>query len=217
MRKVKKVLEYHFDAGRSHRDIAMHCGVARRTVALLVERFESSGLGWPEARDMEEGALEAALYPPPPPPPEDVDWAKVEAELSGRGGDAEAAVGGMAGRSSRRHELPDLVPPLPPAAAFAARDDDAPGALPGRAPVRRLRRHDGCRDDRRGLARGADLRCLDGGLGAGLRGGHADPEDRRLVRIARALLPGDGLRAAGGGAGQHQAGGDQAVALRAGC
>ena len=75
MRKVKKVLEYHFDAGRSHRDIAMHCGVARRTVALLVERFESSGLGWPEARDMEEGALEAALYPPPPPPPEDVDWA----------------------------------------------------------------------------------------------------------------------------------------------
>lgn len=36
MRKVKKVLEYHFDAGRSHRDIAMHCGVARRTVALLV-------------------------------------------------------------------------------------------------------------------------------------------------------------------------------------
>ena len=49
MSKVKKVLEYHFDAGRSHRDIAMHCGVARRTVALLVERFESSGLGWPEA------------------------------------------------------------------------------------------------------------------------------------------------------------------------
>ena len=85
MRKVKKVLEYHFDAGRSRRDIAMHCGVARRAVALPVERFESSGLGWPEARDMEEGALEAALYPPPPPPPKDVDWAKVEAELSGRG------------------------------------------------------------------------------------------------------------------------------------
>ena len=85
MRMVKKVLEYHFDAGRSHRDIAIHCGVAPHTVALPVERFESSGLGWPEARDMEEGALEAALYPPPPPPPEDVDWAKVEAELSGRG------------------------------------------------------------------------------------------------------------------------------------
>ena len=85
MRKVKKVLEYHFDAGRSHRDIAMHCGVARRTVALLVERFETSGLSWPEARDMEEEALDAALYPPPPRPPEDVDWAKVEAELSGRG------------------------------------------------------------------------------------------------------------------------------------
>lgn len=86
MRKVRKVLEYHFDAGRSHRDIAMHCGLARRTVALLVERFEGSGLSWPEAREMDEGALEAALYPPPPPrPSEDVDWARVEAELSGRG------------------------------------------------------------------------------------------------------------------------------------
>ena len=50
MRKVKTVLEDHFDAGRSHRDIAMHCGVARRSVALLVERFEASGLSWPEAR-----------------------------------------------------------------------------------------------------------------------------------------------------------------------
>ena len=86
MRKVKKVLEYHFDAGRSHRDIAMHCGVARRSVALLVERFEGSGLSWPEARDMDEGALQAALYPPPPPRPcEDVDWARVEKDLSERG------------------------------------------------------------------------------------------------------------------------------------
>ena len=60
MRKVKRVLEHRFDAGRSRRNIATDCGVARRTVALLIERFESSGLSWPEARDIEEGALEAA-------------------------------------------------------------------------------------------------------------------------------------------------------------
>ena len=86
MRKVKKVLEYHFDAGRSQRDIAMHCGLARRSVALVVERFEAYGLSWPEAREMDESSLEAALYPPPSPkPPEDVDWSEVEAALSGRG------------------------------------------------------------------------------------------------------------------------------------
>ena len=129
MRKVKKVLEYHYEAGRSHRDIAMHCGVARRTVALLVERFETSGLSWPEAREMEEGSAAGGA----------LSGAAATAARGcglgqGRGravrprGDAEAAVGGVAGRSSRRHELSDLVPPLPRAAAFAARDDDAPGA-----------------------------------------------------------------------------------------
>ena len=64
----------------------MHCGLARRSVALVVERFEASGLSWPEAREMDEGSLEAALYPPPSPKtPEDVDWSEVEAALSGRG------------------------------------------------------------------------------------------------------------------------------------
>ena len=65
MRKVKKVLAFHFDEGRSARTIATHCGAARRSVALVVERFEASGLSWPEARDMDETTLESALYPAP--------------------------------------------------------------------------------------------------------------------------------------------------------
>ena len=64
MRKLKKVLGSHFDEGRSARSIATQCGVARRSVALGLERFEASGLSWPEAGDMAEEALETALYPP---------------------------------------------------------------------------------------------------------------------------------------------------------
>ena len=87
MRKIKKVLAYHFDEGRSARAIATHCGLARRSVALVLERFEGSGLSWPEAGAMEEEALEEALYPAPrQAPAEDVDWEKVEGELSARRG-----------------------------------------------------------------------------------------------------------------------------------
>ena len=51
-----------------------------------LERFAASGLSWPEAREMDEEALEAALYRRPRASdwPE-VDWAKVEKDLSGRG------------------------------------------------------------------------------------------------------------------------------------
>ncbi|MDE0418761.1 MAG: IS21 family transposase, partial [bacterium] len=86
MRKVKKALAYHFDEGRSARMIAVHCGIARRSVALILERFDAAGLSWPEARELTEEALEAALYPVAPAAPAvDVDWAKVEKDLSGRG------------------------------------------------------------------------------------------------------------------------------------
>ena len=83
MRKLKKVLGFHFDEGRSARSIATQCGVARRSVALVLERFEASGRSWPEAGDMAEEALEAALYPPRREAPADeVDWAAVENALS---------------------------------------------------------------------------------------------------------------------------------------
>ena len=62
MRKVKKVLAFHFDEGRSARAIATHCGLARRSVAQTLERFAASGLSWPEASDLDEEVLEAALY-----------------------------------------------------------------------------------------------------------------------------------------------------------
>ena len=87
MRKVKKVLGFHFDEGRSARVIATHCGIARRSVASVLERFAASGLNWPAARDMADEALEAALFPAPAQaaPQQNVDWAKVEKDLSEQG------------------------------------------------------------------------------------------------------------------------------------
>ena len=86
MRKVKRVLSFHFDDGRSGRFIARHCGMARRSVAQTLERFAASGLDWAQARDLDDEALEAALYPPKRDVPEnDVDWAGVEEELADRG------------------------------------------------------------------------------------------------------------------------------------
>ena len=86
MRKVKKILSFHFYEGRSARAIATHCGLARRSVAQTLERFAASGLDWAETCDMGEEALELALYRKSRASdwPE-VDWAAVEKDLSGRG------------------------------------------------------------------------------------------------------------------------------------
>ena len=60
MRKAKRVLAFHFDEGRGGRAIAIRCGLAG-----VRWRVAASGLSWPEARDLDEEALEAALYPVP--------------------------------------------------------------------------------------------------------------------------------------------------------
>ncbi len=86
MRQVKKVLSFHFEEGRSGRFIARHCAMARRSVAQTLTRFAASGLSWPQARDPDDEALEAALYPPKQDVSgSDVDWAQVEKDLAGRG------------------------------------------------------------------------------------------------------------------------------------
>ena len=87
MRKVKKILEYHFGRGLSARSIAANCGVSRRAVSQTLKRFAESGLDWRAAAGLDEPALEKALYPPRPALPArgDVDWEGVEKALAGRG------------------------------------------------------------------------------------------------------------------------------------
>ena len=177
MRKVKKILAFHFDEGRSARAIATHCGLARRSVAQTLERFAASGLSWLEARDLDEEVLEAALYrisrasdwP-------EVDWAKVEKDLSGRGMTL------MLLWEEWRETHPDGMSYPTWCRRFREwrprRDVTMRQKPPSRrASVRRLRRHDGSTPGRGGRARGAGVRGLDGGVGAALRRGDADPED----------------------------------------
>ena len=82
MRQVKKVLSCHFEEGRSGRFIARHCGMARRSVAQTLVRFAASGLSWPQARGLDDEALEVVLYPPKQDVSvSDVEWAQVEKDL----------------------------------------------------------------------------------------------------------------------------------------
>lgn len=87
MRKVRKILKFRFDEGRSARAIATHCGLVRRSVGQTLARYAASGLNRPEASSMDDAALEAAFCPARQvrPEDEDEDWAAVENYLAGRG------------------------------------------------------------------------------------------------------------------------------------
>lgn len=90
VRKIREVLRLKYgDPPRSHRDIGMSCNISPSTVGDALQRFRLSGLPWPLPDDLDDQALEAALYgvkareeadcerPEP-------DWAQVHRELAGK-------------------------------------------------------------------------------------------------------------------------------------
>ena len=87
MDKVRKIVELHFGEACSARKIATNCGVSRRSVAQTLKRFAASGLDWSAVAEMDDTALDEALYPSrgSPQAGEAVDWEAVEKALSGRG------------------------------------------------------------------------------------------------------------------------------------
>jgi transposase len=64
MRKIRDVLNYIQGKKFSVRKTSRVTGVNRTTVAEYRERFAQSGLSWPLPADMDDAALEAALFPP---------------------------------------------------------------------------------------------------------------------------------------------------------
>lgn len=88
MRKIKEVLRLAA-AERSQREIAQAIGVARSTVAEYLKRAERAGLGWPAAAELDDTALERALFPPPPTVPAESrprpDFSLVHRELKREG------------------------------------------------------------------------------------------------------------------------------------
>jgi transposase len=88
MRKIKEVVRLAA-ADRSRREIAQAIGVARSTISDYLKRAERAGVGWPEAAELDEAALERALFPPPPAVPAASrpwpDFAVVHRELKRKG------------------------------------------------------------------------------------------------------------------------------------
>ncbi len=69
MRTIRDVLRLRFDAGLSERQTARSLGVPRTTVQDYTARFRASGLTWPVAAGLDDGALEQVLFARVPVPP----------------------------------------------------------------------------------------------------------------------------------------------------
>ena len=84
MRKIRELLRLKYELGRSHREIATSLGIANSTVSDYVRRARAAGLSWPLPEGLDDGALEAALFPAPPPsrvPRPEPDWGHIHREL----------------------------------------------------------------------------------------------------------------------------------------
>lgn len=86
MRKIREVLRLRA-AGRSQRIIAQSVGIGQSTVGDYLTRARLSGIGWPT--ELDDTALERALYPPRPEVPTHCrgvpEWAEVHRELKRKG------------------------------------------------------------------------------------------------------------------------------------
>jgi predicted DNA-binding protein (UPF0251 family) len=65
MRTIQEVLRLKWEKGFSNTQIARSCNIARSTVREYVARAEKAGLGWTQVSDLDDGRLEACLFPPP--------------------------------------------------------------------------------------------------------------------------------------------------------
>lgn len=68
MRKIKRVLQLHHEAGLSERQVADLCQMGKGSVRRYLERAAAAKLPWPLPDDMDETQLEQLLFPPPPRP-----------------------------------------------------------------------------------------------------------------------------------------------------
>ena len=66
MRTIKEVLRLKWEKKLSKEQIATSCNIARSTIRDYLERARRAGLSWPLAPDLDDGRLEALLFPPAP-------------------------------------------------------------------------------------------------------------------------------------------------------
>jgi transposase len=88
MRKIRDVLRLTYGEGRSRRQVSASTGIPVTTISEHLGRAKAAGISWPLPDDMDDAALEAALFPPTAPStvrrPEP-DWGFVHKELKRKG------------------------------------------------------------------------------------------------------------------------------------
>jgi transposase len=84
MRKIRELLRLKFDLGLSIHKIAASLSIARSTVTECLWRAADAGITWPLPQALDEGELEARLYPKKPAAPNIAlpDFAHLQRELS---------------------------------------------------------------------------------------------------------------------------------------
>jgi transposase len=66
MRKIRELLRLKFDLGLSIHKIASSLSIARSTVTECLRRATAAGIAWPVPQALDDGQLEALLYPKKP-------------------------------------------------------------------------------------------------------------------------------------------------------
>ena len=104
MRKIKEVIRLKFEADLSHERIAAATGVSKGAVTKYLRRAREAALGWPLPEALDDGKLEALLFPRAPPlvaRHAEPDFAHLHQELKRKGRHPAAAVGGVRRGASR--------------------------------------------------------------------------------------------------------------------
>jgi hypothetical protein len=89
MRRIREVLRLKFESRLNQWQISASTGMSKGTVCDYLKRAAASGLGWEEAREMEDHAVEARLFQkvgkcePPSRVPIDFPWVHRELRRSG--------------------------------------------------------------------------------------------------------------------------------------
>ncbi len=89
MRKVRQVLRLAWEAGLGQRQIGRSLGMSPSTVGEYVRRAQLAGLSWPLPGGLDDGQLEARIFPSSPTLTFNErtlpNWAEVNAERKRKG------------------------------------------------------------------------------------------------------------------------------------
>jgi len=66
MRTIREVLRLKWEKKLSNKQIAKSCNISRSTIRDYLERAQRTGLSWPLPPDLDDGRLEALLFPSAP-------------------------------------------------------------------------------------------------------------------------------------------------------